>query len=110
MEVQEIQLDTANENLKNQLNSKLAEYKSRYKRKVKAKLQMDTICKIFILQELLEKSHITYETVRDKIQIKYKDDFGIKDFYNAWYVINDYCTTGGRKVKDGTGLPKKIEE
>ena len=89
-----------------QLRHKLDEYKGRLAANPfqAPELQMDTICKIAIVEQLLEKGEVnSWELSREMFKI-YGSGFSGDWFNNAWGVITDYCQTGGTHVSGGTGL------
>jgi len=98
-----------------QLCKKLAEYRERLKSCDAAEkeaapcdaslLRMDTICKIAVLEKLLNGGKVVVRELAADLIRKHKDDYVASDFRNAISVITDYCDTGGQNVWGGTGLP-----
>jgi len=89
-----------------QLQAKLRQYRSRYDMRESPSKQMDTICKIKVLEAMLKDSFcLTIELERELCQT-YGSDFDHDAFDNACVVIRDYCATGGQMVKGGEGLPE----
>lgn len=79
------------------LNLKLIEYKKRYDEGGR----ISTQCKVIILSRLLENGKVSLEFSEFSKEIK----CDIALFDRAYWVIKDYCETGGKKVCGGTGLP-----
>jgi hypothetical protein len=89
-----------------QLQAKLQEYKARIDRWAAPELQMDTICKIAVLEKVLKSEGEVYlPELADEMMAKYGSGFNHYSFNNACSVISDYCLTGGQKTRGGTGLP-----
>ena len=78
------------------LRGKLEEYRARLfrNRLVAPEIQMDTICKIAIVEKLLidgcVESHLAWD-----LNEKYGSGFSRREFDVAMRVIADYVTTGG---------------
>jgi len=89
-----------------QLKRKLAEYKERLRKHPfrAPEQQMDTICKIAILERLLEKKEASTWELSRELAKQYGSGFSGDWFNNACTVISDYCQTGGAHVRGGTGL------
>lgn len=87
-----------------QLNGKLAEYRGRRDPQYPPEMQMDTICKIAVLERLLRDSRVnTWEFSRE-LASTYGTSFDVEAFNNACAVVEDYCQTGGQIARGGTGL------
>jgi hypothetical protein len=91
------------------LPGKLEEYKQRLSslakenRDINSKAVKDTVYKIGILESLLQTSPV----VTYKLAAKLEEQYGELDldiFKNACAVVDDYCRTGGKSVRGGTGL------
>ncbi|MBN2095978.1 hypothetical protein JW752_01105 [Candidatus Peregrinibacteria bacterium] len=89
-----------------QLQKKLRSYYERYDLRTAPREQMDTICKIRVLVELLTHGHCRPRDLEQEMCPAYGDDFDHEAFENACLVINDYCSTGGQMVRQGEGLPQ----
>lgn len=95
-----------NETRKQQLKSKLVEYKERVSLYRAPELQMGVICKITVLERLLQDGQVnTHELSREMFET-YGSGFSVHAFNNACGVIDDYCKTGGKNTSGGTGLPE----
>jgi len=86
------------------LGSKLAEYRLRYDPGHHPGMQMGTVCKIAVLERLLEKKKVKTWDLSLELAEKYGSHFDEDDFNNACAVIKDYCKTGGKNVHGGTGI------
>ena len=86
-----------------QLRGKLAEYKGRMDLYRAPELQMDTICKIAVLERLLRDSQVNTWELSQEMAETYAS-FDVKTFNNTCGVIKDYCETGGQNTHGGTGL------
>lgn len=93
------------------LAAKLAEYRSRLtgseydSPELIRATQLDTIYKIEITKELVEKGEVDIEDFKTKLIAKYGSlDIGLFD--NACFVMLDYIRAGGKHLHGGTGLPK----
>lgn len=91
----------------NQLKEKLQEYKQRLKNNAHRhpQLQMGTICKLAILERLLEKKEVKTWDLSRELAEKYPESYKPHMFDSACAVIDDYCLTGGKNVHGGTSLP-----
>lgn len=88
-----------------QLREKLKEYKGRFDPYRAPELQMGTICKITVLEQLLRDDRVdTWELCLEMAQT-YGSSFDSYKFNVACGVIDDYCKTGGKNAQGGTGLP-----
>lgn len=92
------------ETRKQQLHNKLVEYRKRLHPYRAPESQMDLVCKIAVLERLLNNGQVnTWELSREMVA-KYGPGFNTDDFNNACAVIGDYCETGGQNVRGGAGL------
>lgn len=89
-----------------QLRRKLDEYTNRYNLYRAPELQMHTICKIAVLERLLQKGSVDVTELAIELSGKFGSGFNSAAFENACEVIEDYATTGGAKTVRGTGLPR----
>lgn len=97
-----------NDLLIQQLRFKLEEYQKRYNPYHAPELQMDTICKIQVLERLLRDGSVnTYELSKELYDI-YGSSLNGNSFNSACAVINDYCVTGGKQTNGGTGLSASL--
>ena len=87
-----------------QLERKLLEYKGRLDPYKAPELQMNTICKIVVLERLLKEGKINTEHLQEEMVKTYGSGFSEGAFLNACNVIEDYCLTGGTNTQGGTGL------
>lgn len=81
--------------IRSKLEDKLAEYQGR--------VGIDAEYKAAIVEELLEKGKVYPSELKIELLGKYEYVDG-GAFDNAVGVIADYCKTGGKNVKDGTGF------
>jgi hypothetical protein len=95
---------------KNALEKKLAEYKRRLSKfdgvpltNDSAVLQIDSVYKIAILKELFEKGRVDYDEMQTALREKY--GFLNDRYEESFLVIEDYCKTGGKDNWGGTGFP-----
>ncbi|MBI3282813.1 hypothetical protein HYZ70_01925 [Candidatus Curtissbacteria bacterium] len=88
-----------------QLRTKLKEYKNRLDPYKAPELQMNTLCKIEVLSELLAQGRVETWDFSRKLADKYGTGFSTMGFQAACAVIDDYCKTGGKNLQGGTGLP-----
>lgn len=94
----------ADETRKQRLRDKLTEYKGRRHPYRHPELQMDTVCKITVLERLLRDGQVnTWDLSREMVKT-YGSGLDINAFNNACGVIKDYCETGGQNLRGGTGL------
>jgi hypothetical protein len=89
---------------KEQLERKLMEYRERLEPLKPPAPQMDTICKIAVLEALLSDNRLNTHDLSQELFQKYGKLFDLKIFDVACSVIIDYCDTGGQNVWGGTGL------
>lgn len=91
-----------------QLKIKLAEYKKRLDPycPLEVEMQMDTICKITVLERLLQDGQIKTWDISLEMAKTYGSGFNVDLFNNACGVIEGYCKTGGANLRGGTGLAK----
>lgn len=87
-----------------QLEGKLIEYRTRLETSKPPESQMDTICKIAVLEKLLDDNGVITHALSQELAQKYGESFDTTLFDNACNVIIDYCDTGGQNVWAGTGL------
>ena len=92
------------ETRKQQLRDKLVEYKKRMHPYAAPELQMDTICKIAVLERLLRDGQVNILDLSWEMTETYKLGFDINAFNKACGAIEDYCNTGGVHTRGGTGL------
>ncbi|MEK9134808.1 MAG: hypothetical protein AAB451_00665 [Patescibacteria group bacterium] len=92
----------------NQLKIKLAEYKKRLDPYCPpwVEMQMDTICKKTVLEQLLKNGQIKTWDISLEMAKTYGSGFNVDLFNNACGVIEGYCKTGGANLRGGTGLAK----
>lgn len=89
-----------------QLRAKLEEYRGRLERDCRGdnpSRAWDSICKIAVLETLLNNGRVDLSMVREKLAHEHGEAVG--RLRVAFEVIADYCTTGGRNTSSGTGLP-----
>lgn len=89
-----------------QLEGKLKEYQARLEPSKTPESQMDIICKIAVLEKLLEDNGVVTHALSLELFQKYGRSFDATLFDNACNVIIDYCDTGGRNIWGGTGLER----
>lgn len=89
---------------KRQLEDKLKEYKGRKDPHRHPALQMDTICKIEVLERLLRDGKVVTWDLSREMAKTYGDSLDVDALDNACFVIEDYCKTGGKSIDGGTGL------
>jgi len=94
------------ETRKRQLEEKLQEYYSRIHLYIAPESQMDAICKAAVLERLLRNGSVDIAALRQELEKKFGTGFQLLSFINACLVIQDYCLTGGKNTRGGTGLPK----
>ncbi len=87
-----------------QLEKKLEEYEKRINQYRAPELQMDPICKISILQNLLDKGFVIPSELDLEMKKNYGSGFSDTTFKNAICVIKDYIKTGGKNLRGGTGF------
>lgn len=88
-----------------QLKAKLAEYETRLERDCQEddpRCAWNSICKIAVLKTLLDDGCINLDLVRGKLAREHGE--AVSRLLNAFEVITDYCTTGGKNTHGGTGL------
>lgn len=88
-----------------QLLYKLEEYKRRLCPSLASKSQMATICKIAVLERLLNCPEVNTWELSIEMADTYGSDFSVYHFNKACAVIDDYGKTGGQNVCGGTSLP-----
>lgn len=88
-----------------QLRKKLEEYKQRADPYRAPELQMGTVCKIAVLERLLQDTTVDTWQLSLEMEETYGSGFDPWKFGTACGVIADYCNTGGQDVIGGTGLP-----
>lgn len=93
------------ERRRKQLQAKLEEYKKRVESFRHPGAQMDTTFKIAVLETLLKNERVETWELSQQLASIYRGHFDLKAFDNACAVIKDYCKTGGKKARGGTGLP-----
>jgi len=98
------------------LRDKLEEYESRLNRRKRElfthsesfiRANLHAIYKHAILERLLKEGEIDTFSFSLELQ-RLHGFFDILNYADAVAVINDYCTTGGRNVRGGTGLIKSF--
>jgi len=87
-----------------QLERKLIEYRARLDFLKPPESQMDTICKIAVLEKLLDDNGVITHALSQELFQKYGELFNPTLFDNACNTIIDYCDTGGQNIWGGTGL------
>lgn len=92
------------ETRKQQLRDKLVEYKKRMVPYRAPEMQMNTICRTTVLEQLLCDSRVNTWELSQKMAETYGSGFDVNAFNEACGVIEDYCKTGGRNLRGGTGL------
>lgn len=92
------------ETRKQQLRDKIMEYAGRMHPYRAPELQMDTICKIAVLERLLNDSRVNTWELSHEMANTYGSGFDANAFNRACGVIEDYCKTGGENLHGGTGL------
>ncbi|MBI1975038.1 MAG: hypothetical protein HYS57_01605, partial [Parcubacteria group bacterium] len=94
------------ETRKQQLRDKLTQYKGRVHpyRAPELQMNMDTICKIAVLERLLCDGQVSTWDLSREMAKTYGSGFDVNAFNNACGVIEDYCKTGGQNLRGGTGL------
>ncbi len=96
---------------KEKLEGKLSEYKKRMNKSIEqnpciapeAIYCTDVGYKAAIVERLFDKGLVNLSDFAIELQKKY-GIINIDDYNNAAGVIDDYCTTGGKNTKDGTGF------
>lgn len=88
-----------------QLVAKLAEYRERMASDLHAVDHL-TMMKIDVLDRLINEGSIETWTVSRELEAKYGLPLLRIHFNTAVSVIVDYCLTGGKNLKSGTGLPR----
>lgn len=88
-----------------QLQKKLEEYKQRIHPYRAPELQMGTVCKIAVLEKLLQDKVVDIWQLCLAMEKTYGSGFDPNKFGIACGVIDDYCSTGGENTTGGTGLP-----
>lgn len=91
--------------LEQKLRYKLEEYEGRLYIFRHPDVQMNTICKIAVLERLLRDREINTWKLSIEMANIHGSDFSVHDFNHACGVADDYCKTGGKNVCGGTGLP-----
>lgn len=89
-----------------QLRAKSKEYHARLDTYAEARTPAaawGTICKIAVLDTLLEKGRIEFDEVMQLV-LK-QNSAAVAKLDSAFNVIEDYCLTGGLNVSGGTGFP-----
>lgn len=98
-----IKLPKDKELVKN-LQKKLKEYKKRLKEKFSDLYRIDAICKIAVLEPLLQNGIVDTKNLLAELK-RGTPGFEPGDrLDNAYAVIKDYCETGGMNNHGGTGL------
>ena len=87
------------------LRLKLEEYKTRLSEYSPPEAQFGTICKIAVLETLLEKGTVDVPALWENLRGKYVDLPPYK-FIDVVEVINCYATGQEDTVHSGTGLPE----
>lgn len=93
------------ETRRKQLQKKLEEYRRRMQPYRAPELQMENICKIAVLEKLLQNGQVNAWDFSREMAREYGPGFNTNDFSLACTVIDDYCKTGGANLRGGTGLP-----
>jgi hypothetical protein len=88
-----------------QLEKKLAEYRRRRSEFKAPEQEMDTLCKIAVLERLLRDGQVFVEALAEELARYYTAAFDRASFDEACDVISDYNQTGGVSVGGGSGLP-----
>ena len=83
--------------LKEKLQRKLEEYGTRILTYQPPRLQMDTVCKMIILERLLCEGWVDTRELSMEMARIFGSGFDPRAFTNACGVIKDYCKTGGQK-------------
>ena len=101
----------SDEIIKGKLEKKLEEYKKRVE-EIKfqnpctypALIQSTTSAyKAEIVERLLKEGHVDTWQLSKELNEKH-NYFDVRNFENAAAVISDYCKTGGKNVRGGTGF------
>lgn len=95
---------SGDETRKQQLRDKLVEYKGRIHPYCAPELQMDTICKVAVLEQLLRDGQVNTWELSSEMAKTYGSGFDANAFENACRVIEDYLKTSGQNLHGGTGL------
>lgn len=89
--------------LRGKLERKLAEYNTRLESSNPEHVK-DAHLKIIVLSLVLEKGSVSVEEIKESVSKEF-DSVDNERFDDAVWIINEYCTKGGRgRVKGGTGL------
>jgi hypothetical protein len=88
-----------------QLTAKLEEYRRRFDPHKAPELQMHLLMKTILLDTLLQHGAVETGPLSDRLAAQFGVAFNLRVFADACAVIADYCTTGGERVRGGTGLP-----
>lgn len=92
------------ETKKEQLRQKLEEYRTRLEPLGAPEMQMDTICKIAVLERLLRDSQVNTWDLSREMSKTYGHSLDHHAFNVACGVVADYVKTGGENLRGGTGL------
>ena len=88
-----------------QLTPKLAEYRGRFAAHQAPEAQMRTFLKIAVLKTLLQEGCVQTGALAGTLTTAFGPGFNPILYRDVCAVIADYCATGGKKNRGGTGLP-----
>lgn len=93
-----------------QLKVKLEEYKGRLDPHKHPDLQLlmhsDSMYKITVLERLISDGSVRTYDLSLEMAEKLGGNFDVELFDKACAVVEDYCKTGGKNLKGGSGLPR----
>jgi hypothetical protein len=92
------------------LRTKLEEYKTRLQNFKSPEQNIDTVCKVKVLETLLEAGTVDIPALEHEMEEEYGTGFSERAFMNACGVIEDYASTGGAYLRGGTGLEGNKDE
>jgi hypothetical protein len=97
------------DNVKRALEAKLKEYEERLAGFKETPLtntssirQLDSVYKIEVVKKLLNKGEVDTDNLAKELKEKY--GFLNNRYFESAFVIEDYCTTGGKNTWGGTGF------
>jgi len=87
-----------------QLKLKLIEYQGRLDEYKHPEAQMDPICRIAVLSQIIDNGKVDTQKLMAEMGKTYGSRFSKGYFLKACTIIEDYCLTGGANLSGGTGL------
>ncbi|MDP3999665.1 MAG: hypothetical protein Q8P76_03690 [bacterium] len=92
------------EERKQRLTRKREEYRHRLDNPDFSGYKNEMLCRIEVLDRLLADGRAVTKDILNKLVKQYGSEVNLDDFDSSCVIIEDYCETGGAKVRGGTGL------